>query len=99
MYMPLRKHMIVHDKSGCRPTACTYCGKEFPTYPKMTAHRRVSHRQQWEVDKERLMAAEGSHYQGKYKDYFNRGACTYDVCTERGISQFLTKERKVAWIW
>ena len=30
-----------------------------------------------------------------------KGACTNDVCSRggEGVSQFLTKEREVAWIW
>ena len=66
----VKKHMRIHDKSFSRPTTCTYCGKEFLTYHKMSAHRRGAHREQWVLDKDRLLAEEGSEYQGKHKDYF-----------------------------
>lgn len=61
----MRLHMRLHDKSFSRPTSCTYCGKDFPLYENMTRHRRVAHREQWNVDKDKLMAEEGSKYAGK----------------------------------
>ena len=61
----MRLHMRLHDKNFSRPTNCTYCGKEFPLYENMTRHRRVAHREQWNRDKDELMAKEGSKYAGK----------------------------------
>ena len=61
----MRLHMRLHDKKFSRPTSCTYCGKEFALYENMTRHRRVAHREQWNRDKDKLMAEEGSKYAGK----------------------------------
>ena len=66
----LKIHLKIHDKSLNRPTICTYCEKEFPKYENMTRHRRIAHREQWNLDKDRLMAEEGSVYQGKHRNYF-----------------------------
>ena len=58
----LEPHMKLHegDAKGERPKECTYCGKQFPTFHKMTCHRRLVHRAEWEKDKERLLVQEGS---------------------------------------
>ena len=48
------------DAKGERPKECTYCGKQFPTFHKMTCHRRLVHRAEWEKDKDRLLVQEGS---------------------------------------
>ena len=61
----MRVHMRLHDNRFRRPTSCTYCGKDFPLYENMTRHRRVAHREQWNLDKDKLMAEEGSKYAGK----------------------------------
>ena len=43
-----------------RPKNCTYCDKEFETYAAMTRHRKISHAEDWERDKEKLFAEEGA---------------------------------------
>ena len=54
----LKLHMKTH--SANRPKICTYCDKEFAAYVNMTKHRKIAHAEQWKMDKERLMAEEGS---------------------------------------
>ena len=60
----LKNHMKFHegDALGLRPKECTYCGKHFPTFHKMSCHRRLVHRADWEKDKGRLLEQEGSVY-------------------------------------
>ena len=50
----------MHEKASIRPTACTYCNKEFSKFSSMAKHRKIAHRQQWNIDKERIMVEEGS---------------------------------------
>ena len=54
----------IHEKASIRPTACTYCNKEFSNFSSMTKHRKIAHREQWNIDKERIMIAEGSYIDG-----------------------------------
>lgn len=65
----LKVHSRIHDRSFNRPTVCTYCEKEFSKFENMTRHRRIAHREQWNLDKDRLMEEEGSRYVGKRRDY------------------------------
>ena len=51
----------MHEKESIRPTACTYCNKEFSKYSSMTKHRKIAHREQWNIDKERIMVEEGNY--------------------------------------
>ena len=51
----------MHEKESIRPTACTYCNKEFSTFNSMTKHRKIAHRVQWNIDKARIMVKEGSY--------------------------------------
>ena len=67
----IKSHMRIHDKSYNRPTICTYCEKEFTKYENMTRHRRIAHREQWNLDKDRLMVEEGSKNVGK-SDYLKK---------------------------
>ena len=60
----LKPHMKFHegDALGLRPKECNYCGKHFPTFHKMSCHRRLVHRADWEKDRDRLLVQEGSEY-------------------------------------
>ena len=63
----------MHEKESIRPKACTYCNKEFSKYSSMTKHRKIAHREQWNIDKERIMVEEGSytdpsHYLKRYQE-------------------------------
>ena len=75
----LRHHMKIHAAN--RPKNCTYCEKEFETYAAMTRHRKISHAEEWERDKEKLFAEEGSRAtesQRKFKKkwyYKNKERC------------------------
>ena len=60
----LRKHMKSHADDANKPKNCTYCNKEFPTYMRMTRHRKIAHAQQYAVDRDTLMKQEGSKYLG-----------------------------------
>ena len=77
-------HMArMHEKASIRPTSCTYCQKEFPRFHNMVQHRKIAHREQWNIDKERLMVEEGGYkdykdYLGKYqqrKKYIKKATC------------------------
>ena len=47
----------------------------------MTRHRKVAHREQWEVDKDWLMTEEGSAKRGgSFKKYYRKATCA--VCGE-----------------
>ena len=54
----LRRHMKTHEAN--RPKNCTYCDKEFETYAAMTRHRKMSHPEEWDRDKEKLFVEEGA---------------------------------------
>ena len=60
----LKPHMKFHEGEalGLRPKECNYCGKHFPTFHKMSCHRRLVHRADWEKDRDRLLVQEGSQY-------------------------------------
>ena len=83
----LRNHMKSHAAN--RPKICTYCNKEFETYVAMTRHRRISHAEEWERDKEKLLAEEGvkglSNYQRNYakKWYYKNKARIREMERER----------------
>ena len=51
----------LHEKASIRPKSCTYCNKEFSNFKSMIAHRKIAHREQWNIDKERIMVEEGSY--------------------------------------
>ena len=58
----MRTHVIrMHEKASIRPTACTYCNKEFSKYSSMVKHRKIAHREQWNIDKERILVEEGGY--------------------------------------
>ena len=58
----MRTHILnMHEKASIRPTACTYCNKEFSKYISMSKHRKIAHKEQWEIDKERILVEEGSY--------------------------------------
>ena len=58
--MALKIHMRTHAAN--RPKKCTYCDKEFDAYANMTRHRKISHAEQWKMDKEKLLDREGKRY-------------------------------------
>ena len=74
----------MHEKASIRPTSCTYCGKEFPQYMNMARHRKIAHREQWNIDRERLMIQEGSIANAselpkktkEWKKYVQKSPCT-----------------------
>ena len=89
-------HKRAHDSSFSRPTSCTYCQKEFPKYVNMVRHRKNAHREQYSVDKERLMREEGSLNIGRdLKKYYKKVTC--DICgmtlCHRGQLQLHMKAR------
>ena len=58
----MKIHVIrMHEMASIRPTSCTYCNKEFSKYCNMVRHRKIAHREQWNIDKERIMVEEGSY--------------------------------------
>ena len=75
----INMHMRIHNESIIRPTSCTYCRKEFPNFHNMSKHRKIAHHKQWKVDKERLMAQEGSTY-NKYKKQRGARKATCAIC-------------------
>ena len=65
----IRSHIAkVHDKS--KPTSCMYCQKEFPNFHNMVKHRKIAHREQWNIDKARVMVEEGSY--ASYSEYLEQ---------------------------
>ena len=65
----VRSHIAkVHDNS--KPTSCMYCHKEFPHFHNMVKHRKIAHREQWNIDKARVMVEEGSY--ASYSDYLEK---------------------------
>ena len=77
----LKVHMRMHDASISRPRSCTYCQKEFPKYVNMARHRRVAHREEYNIDRERLMVEEGSMNIGKdTKKYKSNQKATCAIC-------------------
>ena len=81
----MKHHMRrMHEKASIRPTACTYCNKEFSKYASMVKHRKIAHREQWNKDKERIMVEEGGYSNSndflkeaeKRKRYVHKSACS-----------------------
>ena len=76
----MEHHMRIHDETANRPKECTYCGKQFTTFSSMNCHRRVAHRDQWIIDRDRLLVEEGSMYlpgsrrEAQHKKHNRRGA-------------------------
>ena len=52
---------VLHEKASIRPKVCNYCNKEFTKFSSMSAHRKIAHRGQWDIDKERILVEEGSY--------------------------------------
>ena len=60
----------VHEKESLRSTTCMYCHKEFPKFNNMVRHRKIAHKEQWDIDKARVMVEEGSY--ASYSDYLQK---------------------------
>ena len=60
----------VHEKDHLRSTTCMYCHKEFPKFNNMVRHRKIAHKEQWDIDKARVMVEEGSY--ASYSDYLKK---------------------------
>ena len=82
----------LHLNDSKKPKNCTYCDKEFPTYARMTGHRRIAHLQQYTADKDVLLRQEGSRYLGKehpskrfYRKNSTCATCGKTLCSRQQL--------------
>ena len=73
-----KRHMASHKSDDNQPKKCTYCEEEFPTYAKMTRHRKWAHAEKYKVDRDKLMREEGSKKLGKVNSCKQKTIC--DIC-------------------